>query len=368
MALFTDDSTPQTHRPSRARRAGWIVLGVALVGGIVLGLTPSPYAIETPGPVYNTLGTAPNDAGRETPLISIPGHTVYPTKGSLDLLTVSLLGNPDNRPSWLTVATAWLNPSEAVIPIDVEFPANVTSEQRDAQNQAEMVDSQQEAIAAAFTHLGYSYPSTVTVTALPKGSPAAGVIKAKDRVVSVNGTPVSDIEALRAALKANGAGNEATLGIVRAGQNKTVSVAPIEDQGAIVVGINVTMQYKFPFDVHIQLDQVGGPSAGMMFALGIIDKLTPGRLQGGADVAGTGTIDRSGTVGPIGGIQQKLYGAKNAGADWFLAPAANCNEVTGHIPGGLKVFAVKTLDDSLAVLTAIRTGANTSGLPHCPSS
>jgi PDZ domain-containing protein len=105
----------------------------------------------------------------------------------------------------------------------------------------------------------------------------------------------------------------------------------------------------------------------MMFALGIIDKLTPGSIQGGEDVAGTGTINQAGTVGPIGGIRQKLFGAERAGAEWFLAPADNCDEVTGHIPDGLTVFAVKTLDESLAALDAIRTGGDTSALPTCPA-
>jgi PDZ domain-containing protein len=91
-------------------------------------------------------------------------------------------------------------------------------------------------------------------------------------------------------------------------------------------------------------------------------------LQGGEDVAGTGTIDAAGTVGPIGGIQQKLYGARDAGAEWFLAPEANCDEVTGHIPKGLTVFAVKTLDESLKALDAIRTGDGIEHLPTCPAS
>jgi Lon-like protease len=265
----------------------------------------------------------------------------------------------------LSVATAWLDPSEAVIPIDTAFPSNLTPEQRDAQNQAAMVNSQQDAIAAALTHLDYDYPSTVSVVSLPDDSPAAGVIMADDQVVAVNGEPVDDITQLKAALKRNGAGVEATLGIIRDGAERTVAVTPVEVGGNVVVGINVKMEYQFPFEVQIQLDKVGGPSAGMMFALGIIDKLTPGAIQGGANVAGTGTIDQAGTVGPIGGIRQKLYGAKEAGADWFLAPEANCNEVTGHVPDGLKVFAVKTLDDSLAVLDAIRTGGDTSALPTC---
>jgi PDZ domain-containing protein len=120
--------------------------------------------------------------------------------------------------------------------------------------------------------------------------------------------------------------------------------------------------------VTIQLDNVGGPSAGQMFALGIIDKLTPGSITGGENVAGTGTITAGGEVGPIGGIRQKMYGAKDAGAEYFLAPVDNCNEVTGHIPSGLTVFAITTLDDSLAALEAISTGADSSALPTCPAS
>jgi len=350
----------------RRHRTGWAVLGVALVAGIILGLTPSPYVIEKPGPVYNTLGTAPHDGG-ETALITIPDETVYPTTGSLDLLTVSVLGNRESRPSWLAVATAWLAPSEAVIPVDEAFPADVSTEQRDVENQAAMVNSQQDSIAAALTHLGYDYPTKVSVVSLPKKSPAAGLLEPGDQVESVNGATVTSIAELRSALKANGAGTEATLGIRRDSSSEVVRVVPIDIDGKVVVGINVTTNYEFPFTVQIQLDRVGGPSAGMMFALGIIDKLTPGALQGGEDVAGTGTIDQAGDVGPIGGIQQKLYGAREAGAEWFLAPAGNCDEVTGHIPGGLTVFSVKTLDDALTALDAIRTGADTSTLPTCPA-
>jgi len=128
------------------------------------------------------------------------------------------------------------------------------------------------------------------------------------------------------------------------------------------------MKYDFPFEVSIQLDNVGGPSAGQMFALGIMDKLTPDSLNGGKRVAGTGTIDNVGNVGAIGGIRQKMYGARSAGATIFLAPASNCDEVTGHIPAGLQVFAVKTLSDSVKVLDAVRAGSSTADLPTCPTS
>ncbi|WP_105036136.1 YlbL family protein [Cryobacterium aureum] len=364
MALFTDDSPALASARRRRPSIGWMALLIALVAGVILGIMPAPYVIEKPGPVYNTLGSATYD-DVETALITIPDETVYPTKGTLDLLTVSLLGNRENRPSWLTVVGAWLDPSEAVLPIDQVFPENISTEQRDARSSADMINSQQDAIAAALTHLGYDYPTTVSVVSLPDGSPAARVIEGEDQITAVNGTPVANVAELRAALQVNGADNAASIDIVRGGVAQTVSVTPIDNDGTIVAGVNVSVAYDFPFEVQIQLDKVGGPSAGMMFALGIIDKLTPGQLQGGENVAGTGTIDQSGEVGPIGGIQQKLHGALESGATWFLAPADNCDEVTGNIPDGLTVFSVSTLDQALTALDGIKTG-DTSNLPTCP--
>jgi len=366
VALFTDDAPRGPGRPRRGSRTGWIVLGIALVTGLTLAVVPSPYVVEKPGPVYNTLGAADYE-GEERDLITIPDETVYPTEGSLDLLTVSVLGNPENRLNWLTVAAAWLDPSEAVVPLESVFPANETTEDRDEANQVAMVNSQQDAIAAALTSLDYEYPSELSVVSLADDAPAAGIIEPNDLVESVNGEAVADIDALREALKASGTEQPATIGLNRDGNDLSVDVTPVDLNGAAVLGINVKSDYQFPFDVEIQLDKVGGPSAGMMFALGIIDKLTPGSIQGGEDVAGTGTINQAGTVGPIGGIRQKLFGAERAGAKWFLAPADNCDEVTGHIPDGLTVFAVKTLDESLAALDAIRTGGDTSALPTCPA-
>ena len=127
----------------------------------------------------------------------------------------------------------------------------------------------------------------------------------------------------------------------------------------------VGYKYDFPVQVKLELADVGGPSGGMMFALGIYDKLTPGQLTGGHDIAGTGTIDGAGVVGPIGGIQQKMFGAKKAGAQFFLAPKDNCSEVVGHIPAGLRVFKVTNFKDALTAVEAIGSGADLSALPTC---
>jgi PDZ domain-containing protein len=191
-----------------------------------------------------------------------------------------------------------------------------------------------------------------------------------DTILSVDGETTDSVLGLRAIIAKAGAGTPVSIGIERGGARMTVRVTPELSPGADpvpIIGIYPAVTYTYPFDVKIQLENVGGPSAGQMFALGIIDKLTPGALNGGAKVAGTGTIDADGNVGAIGGIRQKLYGARAAGAAWFLAPYANCNEVTGHIPSGIRVLAVRTLDDSLTALKAISSGSSTSGLLSCPS-
>ncbi|PJJ62288.1 YlbL family protein [Compostimonas suwonensis] len=368
MALFSDDSNVDPYlrhgrRPSRGW-IGWLILFIAIGIGILLAMTPSPYVIEQPGPVYNTLGTAPHE-GEEVPLISIDGEETFPTAGSLDMLTVSVVGNPSSLPNWLDVALAWGDSKKAVVPVESVYPAGTTSEERDAENATLMVDSQQDAVAAALSNLGYDFPEKVTVVDTIDDTPASGVLESGDIITTVDGQAIADVDALRASLADSGAGVAIELGIERAGEQQTVTITPAEIDGSVAIGINVTMSYDFPFDVSIQLDNVGGPSAGMMFALGIIDKLTPGELNGGQNVAGTGTIDAAGEVGAIGGIRQKLYGARDAGATWFLAPASNCDEVAGHIPSGLTVFSVETLDDSLTALEAISTGADTSKLPTC---
>jgi PDZ domain-containing protein len=154
----------------------------------------------------------------------------------------------------------------------------------------------------------------------------------------------------------------------RAGQPVTETITPTDNgAGRYILGVMLQYRFTFPFDVKISLDKVAGPSAGMMFSLGIIDKLTPGDLTGGTHVAGTGTISPDGVVGPIGGIGQKMQGARAGGATLFLAPAANCNEVVGHIPGGLQVVKVENLAQARHAVEVAGSGQDTSGLPGCSS-
>lgn len=367
MALFADEPSPRPEGRSRRERIGWGAVTIAVVIAIVFALLPSPYVIEQPGPVYDTLGVADHD-GDEVPLIEIPDVETFPTEGELNLLTVTVLGRPGQTPSWLEVLGAWLDRTRSAVPVEAIFPAGVSDEDRDAQNEAAMVDSQQDAIAAALVELGYDFPRDVTVAGVLDDSPAAGVLEEDDVVLAVNGRAVHSIDELRDAVRENGVDRPARLDIVRDGAEETIEMTPVERDGTVVLGVGVRMRYEFPIDVELQLDDVGGPSAGMMFALGIVDKLTPGAMTGGEVVAGTGTIDAAGDVGPIGGIRQKLWGAEAAGADWFLAPEDNCDEVSGHVPDGIDVFAVRTLDEARTIVETIGEDGDTSRFASCAAS
>ena len=347
---------------------GWVLLAVVAVVVTALAFAPSTYVIERPGPVYDTLGTIAV-GGDTVPLVDIPIQETFPTTGSLDMLTVTTVGNRESHVSWLEIAKAWVDQSQSVIDVNVAFPDGETGEQSAEAGQAQMAQSQQQAIAAALTATGYTYMTAIAVAATTKGGPSDGLILPDDVVTAVNGTAVTDPDQLKALLLANGTEAAATVSVLRDAAPVDVQVTPVlstADNPSPVLGIQITSSYTFPFEISIQASDVGGPSAGQMFALAIIDKLTPGSLNGGAAVAGTGTITETGAIGPIGGIQQKMYGAQRAGADYFLAPASNCDEVTGHIPAGLTVFAVSTIADSIHALTAISTGASTALLTHCP--
>jgi PDZ domain-containing protein len=356
------------HALPRRTLAGMWAVVVAIVVLVVLTFLPTAYVIQRPGPVYNTIGTAESADGEQLPLIEISGAETYPTSGTLDLTTVQVVGNRERTPSWFELALAWADPSRAVVPIDAVFPEGVSTEQRDEQNATLMVDSQAEATAAALSELGHDVGAEVEVAALAGDDvPAAGLLEPGDEIVSADGTRVADAAALRELIQ-QGGGDPVEIVYERDGVRDSVRITPeqaaIDGETAWLIGITLTTTFDFPFDVKIQLDNVGGPSAGMMFALGIVDVLTPGALNGGEEVAGTGTIAADGTVGPIGGIRQKLYGAREAGAEWFLAPAANCGEVVGHVPEGLHVFSVETLDDALDALDGIKAG-ETADLPTC---
>ncbi|MGN6090524.1 MAG: YlbL family protein [Actinomycetales bacterium] len=348
-----------TGAVGRQRRRALGVTGVVvLVLAVLAAVLPVPYVLLSPGPVENTLGT---HDGR--PLIAIKGKRTYPASGALDLVTVYVSGGPGQRVSLLAALHGWLDSSTAVVPQDEVYPPSSTQSEVERQNTQEMTSSQEAATVAALQHLGIPFGGTVVVSEVVQGSPADGQLRPGDVIAEVDGTPVKTPEDVVAAVRKHQPGERVSFTIRRKGSTQTISLTTANQNGVAVVGFVPDAHYNFPFEVSIDPGDIGGPSAGLMFTLGIVDLLTPGDLTGGRKIAGTGTIAPNGAVGPIGGIQQKMLGARAAGAKWFLAPAGDCAAAVPAVPSGLTLVKVTSLDSALAAVQTIRTGKG--ALPRC---
>jgi PDZ domain-containing protein len=335
------------------------IAGIAtLIAIAVVVLVPVPYVILLPGPTLNTLGS---DASGQ-PLIKISGHPVYPTTGHLNMVTVGFNGGPGVRLNIFQALRGWLSPVNAVVPEAEIFPPGQTAQETHAQDVQQMATSQQTATAAALTELHIPYQTETVVISTTPGYPASTVLKAGDVIKAVNGQPVTGTASLSAAIAAHPAGSDLQLTVLRQGQTLSLKVATKSSDGKPVIGVEVQEQYKFPFTVTIDVGNIGGPSAGMMFALGIVDMLTPDNLTGGKFYAGTGEITPAGQVEPIGGIQQKMAAARSAGATIFLTPSANCANTAGAVPAGLHLVKVSTLSQAVSDLEAIKAG---KPVPSC---
>ncbi|MGW1885084.1 YlbL family protein [Streptomyces sp. NPDC001970] len=350
--------------------ASTLVLIVLLCVGVFM--TP-PYSEMTPGPTVNTLG----ESGGE-PVLQVSGRKTYPTSGNLNMTTVRVTG-ADYKMNLAEVVYGWLAHDNVVVPHETLYPDGKTEEQSTQENAEEFTQSQESAKVAALRELGIPVKTRVVVSSVRKDSPAQGVLHAGDVIKAVDGTPVKAPDDVAKAVTKHEPGGTVVFSVVpakeaaaaeKAGKEPTaaqdVSVNTVKsDEGdRAIVGITAGTDHTFPFTIDIKLADVGGPSAGLMFALGIVDKLTPSDLTGGKFVAGTGTIDEKGAVGPIGGIEMKLVGARNAGAEYFLTPSDNCKSAASDIPDGLTLVRVKTIDDAVKSLEKIRTG-DTTGLPSC---
>lgn len=337
--------------------SAWATL--LLVGGSFIA--PANFVTEQPGPTFNTIGDFD-----EKQLIEIEDAQTYPVSGALDMTTVSVAGGPNSTVGALNVLSAWLSDSGSVLPSDLMYAPTVTNEEVSQRNSAEMTNSQEVAQAAALAYLGQDFTEQLTVSAVAEGGPSDGLIEDQDVILQVDGKNLDGFESLTQAINAPG-GEAVTVTVQREGAEREFTITPVfsEESESYILGLYLARSFDFPLTVNYGLQEVGGPSAGMMFALGIIDELTEGKLTGGEHFAGTGTIDTDGTVGGIGGISQKMKGASDAGATVFLAPAENCDEVVGRVPSGLSVVKVQTLTDAVEAVEQIGEGADPSTFPTC---
>ncbi|WP_258726253.1 YlbL family protein [Cellulomonas sp. NS3] len=361
------EDAPAPASPRNVTLSVAMLATAVLLGGLVV--LPAPYAVSSPGPTRDTLG---EQSG--TPLISIEGAETFPATGELLLTTVSTTGGPGYPSNVVDVLRGWWDPLTAVRPVEEVFPPDISQDSLDEQNQAAMVSSQENATVAALEELGHEVPATMVVAGAEEGSGSDGVVEEGDVLASLDGTELTSFTQLTDLLREIEPGTTVQLGVVRSDEDLELEVVTGEREGGgSRLGVLVDPQFELPVidpeigepvEVTIQIEDIGGPSAGTMFALGIIDRLTPEDEAQGAVIAGTGTMDASGEVGPIGGIQQKLGGAVRDGATWFLAPAGNCDEVVGHVPDGLRVVSVATLHDAREAVVAIGAG-ETDDLRAC---
>ncbi|MBB2985826.1 YlbL family protein [Terracoccus luteus] len=358
---------PEDTRLSRANKATLGAFFAALVVLVAGSLVHLPYAVTSPGPVVDTLGTQEQD-GKQVPLIAVSGLPTYPTSGALDFTTVSIAGGPGYPVDLWDVLGAWVDPARDVQPVHEVFDPQATQEQIAEENSVQMEGSQQEATAVALRAIGQDVPAYITVAGLTSDSKAKGILRAGDRFVSVAGVDVRQAQDVVDGLQTVEVGQPVDVVVTRGGkggERVEATVTTVAGQnGRTALGTFLRLDHDFPAKVTINAGAVGGPSAGLMFSLGIYDKLTEGSLTGDRRIAGTGTIDDAADVGPIGGIKQKMAGARDGGADFFLAPADNCDEVVGNVPDGLEVFKVSTFDQGRAAVEAIAKG-DTGALPRC---
>jgi Lon-like protease len=345
------------------RTVSLLVAGLLLVAlCAVAWLRPVPYVAMRPGPVQNTLGEV---GGAD--IVEINGRRTYPTEGELDLTTVSVTA-PTAELTLGDALLAWFDPQRALVPRDLYYPPQQSVQEAERESAVAMASSQDSAIVAALSQLGYDVPFAVRVRSVAKGAPAEGHLRPGDVVTKVDGTAVEEAVDVSALLQDVEPGEPVTLTVRRDGstrQARTPTEAAADDPSRTVIGIVIADDPKLPFDVSIELgDRIGGPSAGLMFSLAIVDKLTPGSLTGGRHVAGTGTIGLNGTVGPIGGIGQKIAGADNAGASVFLVPAANCPEARQAKSGDLTLVRIDTLDTAVEAVEELADDPEAS-VPTC---
>lgn len=340
---------------SRRGRA-WVIL--ALLMGVVMvamaAFVPVPFVSRSPGPVFDILGEYDGK-----PVLEVSGAESYPTTGRLDMTTVAEYGGASGPILLPTAIVGLFQPDASVIPDGGAQPG-------DEQAQIAVFDaSTSDALGAAAKYLDRPVHSEPIVVAVVPGSGSDGKLEAGDVIESINGEQVRHADQIGGMVQDRPVGAEFEF-VVRRGDGtltRTVRSRPDpDDPQQPLVGITVDDQYTSDFDVTVNLAQIGGPSAGLMLALGMVDKLTPGDLLAGGHVAGTGTINGDGAVGEIGGIDKKLLAAREAGAEVFLAPERNCEETLGVTPEGLTVAPVASLSDAVDVIEDWRKG---QALPTC---
>ncbi len=339
--------------------AGLLAVPLLVALWVVALLTPLPYVTYSPGLTVDVLD---DPEGEE--IIQVEGRETYRNGGQLRMTTVYVT-QPETEVNLFELMEGWLSRDDAVYPYKAVYPGGETNASNKLEGEIAMVSSQDSAIAVALSELGVDYTEATKVFSVEKDTPADGSLKVNDVIVRVGGTSVTTTDDVAREVRATPAGEALDIEVVRAGTERTVTLTPELKDGKPTIGISMVPSFRFPFDVEVGISEsIGGPSAGLMFSLGIYDTLTPGSLTGDETVAGTGTITPEGKVGPIGGIQQKIAAARDAGASLFLVPPENCQEALGSPNDDMRLVRTETMHDAVEAIEAWVRDPDAS-LPTC---
>ena len=374
MSCVTDEPTPPARRrgvraaaaraidDAQLARPRLALSMLVLLCAMILGgsLLPVPYVIERPGPAIDVLGDWEDEQ-----ILAIDGAETYPTDGELMMTTVSVDGGPGYRVTPVEVVTAWFDRTKMVMPREAVFPEGQTREETTLTNTAAMSTSQQDAVAVALAELDIEHRDVGMIAGVQEDGAAAGTLEGGDVIVSVGGQTAGDVQGYRDLIAAVPEGEDVEMTVRRDGEEKDLQVPTELVDGTLRLGVVMSEGHEFPLDIDIAVGDIGGPSAGLVFYLSVYDELTPGALTGGHAIAGTGTIAEDGAVGSIGGIRQKMVGAAESDAEFFLAPTANCDEVVVYEPDGLQVVAVGSFEEALEATGTIAGTGTVEGLPTC---
>lgn len=342
--------------PSRRRLITIGVAAVILIVFVLVGRNARvPYVALSPGPTVNTLGELDGK-----PVVEVAGGVDADPSGNLNLTTVSLTDG-------LTLFDAlgmWVSSTYQLQPRELYFPKGTSDEEVRQENTRQMSSSEDNATGAALTYL--KRPTAVGVGPIADDSPAAGKLEVNDVIVAIDGTGVRTVAEVQQQIRAKAPGADVAVTVNRGGDEQVVDVklaARPDDPEAGYLGVTPKVVSADPnVQITYNVGDIGGPSAGLMLTLAVIDHMTDDDLAGGRFIAGTGTIVPDGEVGPIGGITHKLKAAREAGATAFLVPADNCAEATGDAPDGLELIKVDRLSGAVDSLEALESGAER---PHC---
>jgi Lon-like protease len=340
--------------------AGLLASALLVVLWVAAFSVPLPYVTYRPGPTVDVLAEEEGDE-----IVQVDGHRAYRDGGELRMTTV-YVNSPEERVDLLQLMAAWLKQDEAVRPRDSVFPPGQTDEDKDLESSVAMVSSQDVAVATALRALDIDVSPVIEVLHVDKDAPAGGRLRVRDQILEIDGERIRNVQQVVDAVADTPKGAPVAFHVRRGTTTRTVEVTPRIVDGTPKVGIVPGPGYEFPFSVDVKIPEtIGGPSAGLMFSLAIYDTLTPGSLTRDGVVAGTGTMSEDGSVGPIGGIQQKIAGAADAKSGLFLVPAGNCAEAAAAPEhDDMRLVRVSSFDEALRAVETWATDRD-ADLPTC---